>query len=68
MFVLAQDVAEAVASSDVKVDDPGLFGNRLGRTAQQCALPQACAGFSKGQARGPSSPRSIPVPSQLTPV
>lgn len=34
VLVLAQDFAEAVVSSDVEVDDPGLFGDRFGCGAQ----------------------------------
>ena len=40
MFVLVQDSAEAVASSDVKVDDSGVLGDRLGCGAQRCELSQ----------------------------
>ena len=40
MFVLVQGAAEAVASSNVEVDDPGLFVDRLGSVAQWSGLAQ----------------------------
>jgi hypothetical protein len=36
MLVLVQDAAEAVASVDVKVDEPVGFGDRFGQRAQGC--------------------------------
>ena len=60
MFVLVQESTEAVASSDVEVEDPGLAGDRFGYGVVILPQPYPLHAGSRGTAVGTSAPSTAP--------